>query len=119
MGKEVDGSKAAFDELKVYTDKYYAGSLPKENVFIEAYRQLSSRGVRLRQDDGKDPKMTISVPRVGNVLIIGIRYKKDDGRSTEDHFIFRPDTNIYRCKGKELDRLYPEYKGSHLLQLNQ
>jgi hypothetical protein len=117
MGKEVNGSETAFGELKIFTDKYYAGKIPKNNVFKEAYRQLSSRGVRLRQDNGKDPKMTVSVPKVGNVLVIGIRYKKDDGRNTEDHFIFRPNTNIYRCKGKELDKIYPEYAGSHVLQI--
>lgn len=117
MGKEINGSQAAFVELKVFTDKYYAGELHKEAVFTEAYRQLSSRGVRLRQDNGKDPKMTVSVPKVGNVLVIGIRYKKTDGRNTEDHFIFRPNTNIYKCKGKELDKIYPEYTGSHILQV--
>lgn len=116
MGKEVGGSQAAFSELKIFTDKYYAGEIPKSHVFKEAYRQLSSRGIKLRQDDGKDPKMTVSVPKAGNVLVIGIRYKKDDGRNTEDHFIFRPNTNIYRCKGKELDKIYPEYAGSHILQ---
>lgn len=117
MGKEVSSSQTAFDELKAFTDKYYAGEIPKSYVFKEAYRQLSSRGIKLRQDDGQNPKMTVSVPKVGNVLVIGIRYKKDDGRNTEDHFIFRPNTNIYRCKGKELDKIYPEYAGSHILQI--
>lgn len=119
MGKDVSNSKVAFDELKVFTDNYYAGKLQKEKVFKEAYRQLSSRGIKLRQDDGRNPKMTVSVPKIGNVLVVGIRYKKDDGRNTEDHFVFKPNENIYRCKGKELDRLYPEYKGSHTLQLDQ
>lgn len=117
MGKDVDGSQSAFDELKVFTDNYYTGKTLKKNVFKEAYRQLSSRGIKLRQDDGKDPKMTVSVPKVGNVLVVGVRYKKDDGRNTEDHFIFRPNINIYKCKGKELDKIYPEYTGSHTLQL--
>jgi len=117
MGKEIDGSQAAFGELKIFTDKYYAGELTKEIVFTEAYRQLSSRGVRLRQQDGKDPKITVSVPKVGNVLIIGIRYTKNDGRNTEDHFIFRPNANIYKCRGKELDKIYAEYTGSHILQV--
>ncbi len=119
MGKEVPNSKAAFGELKVFTDDYYAGKLQKEEVFNQAYHQLSSREIKLRQDDGKNPKMTISVPKIGNVLVVGIRYKKDNGRNTEDHFIFKPNENIYRCKGKELDKLYPEYKGSHTLQLDK
>lgn len=117
MGKEIGSSQVAFSELKVFTDKYYAGELTKETVFAEAHRQLSSRGVRLRQQDGNDPKMTVSVPKVGNVLIIGIRYRKNDGRNTEDHFIFRPNTNVYKCKGKELDKIYAEYTGSHILQI--
>lgn len=117
MGKDIDSSQTAFDELKVFTDKYYAGEATKETVFTEAYRQLSGRGVRLRQENGKDPKMTVSVPKVGNVLVIGIRYTKNDGRNTEDHFIFRPNTNIYKCKGKELDKIYSEYTGSHILQI--
>lgn len=117
MGKEIDNSQAAFSELKVFTDKYYASELSKEAVFTEAYRQLSSRGVRLRQENGKDPKMTVSVPKVGNVLIIGIRYTKNDGRNTEDHFIFRPNANVYKCKGKELDKICSEYTGSHIQQI--
>lgn len=116
MGKEISNSEQAFAELKAFTDKFYTGILPKEDVFQEAYRQLLSRGTKLRQDDGRDPKMTISVPRAGNALVVGIRYRKNDGRSTEDHFIFRPGVNIYKCKTTELDRIYPEYKGSHTLQ---
>lgn len=120
MGKEIVGSEAAFEELKVYTDKYYSNFLNKDGqaAVEEAYRQLLDRGVRLRQDDGVNPTLTFSVPEAGDVLIVGIRYKKDSGRSSEDHFIFRPNENIYRCKGKELDRIYPEYKGSHILQLD-
>ena len=117
MGKEIDSSQTAFEELKVFTDKYYAGETTKEAVFTEAYRQLSSRGVKLRQRDGKEPRMTVSVPKVGNVLVVGIRYTKNDGRNTEDHFILRPNANIYKCKGKELDKIYPEYTGSHILQV--
>lgn len=38
MGKDVPNSEAAFDELKVFTDNYYAGKLQKAEVFNEAYR---------------------------------------------------------------------------------
>lgn len=119
MGKEVSGSKNSHAELKAYTDKYYEGQINKERVFEEAYRLLSRYGIGLRQKDGKNPVMTISVPMSSEGIVIGIRYVKNSGRNTEDHFLLRPNENIYKCKGKELSKICPEYKGAHELQLKE
>jgi hypothetical protein len=119
MGKEVGSSKNSHTELKTYTDKYYAGQINSKDIFREAHQLLSKYGIRLRQKDGKDPVMTISIPKSCEGIVIGIRYVKNSGRNTEDHFLLRPNENIYKCKGKELGKMCPEYKGAHELQLQE
>lgn len=116
MGKYVPNSNTTFHDLKAFTDAYYEGSIPKRKVFSEAYKLLGKYNIKLRQKDGKDPKITVSIPSKGSVIVIGIRYTKLSGRKTEDHFIFRPNENLYKCKGKELERIFSEYNGSHELQ---
>lgn len=116
MGKEVAGSDTTFNELKLFTDMYYAGSIKRGKVFEEAYKLLDKHNIKLRQKDGKNPKMTISIPTSSNAIVVGIRYLKSNGRTAEDHFVLRPKRNLYKCKGKELERIFPEYKGSHELQ---
>ena len=119
MGKEVSSSKNSHAELKAYTDKCYEGQIDKKDVFERAYRLLSSYGISLRQKDGKHPVMTISVPKSCKGIVIGIRYVKNSDRNTEDHFLLRPNKNIYKCKGKELGKICPEYKGAHEFQLQE
>lgn len=97
---------------------YYASQIDKRGVSREAFLLLLKYGIRLRQKDGKDPVMTISIPMSCIGIVIGIRYVKNSGRNTEDHFLFRPNKNVYKCKGKELGIICPEYKGSHELQLH-
>lgn len=103
-------------ELREITDAVYGGKLEERLAFEKTYAILHKYGVRLRNKDGKDPKMTISPPD-DNTLVVGIRYLKDGGRTTEDHFIFRRDMNLYKCKGKEINKILPQYTGSHELQL--
>lgn len=119
MGKEVSNSNNSHTELKVYTDRYYEGHINKRDVFEGAYHLLSKYGIGLRQKDGKNPIMTISIPKSCEGIVIGIRYVKNSGRDTEDHFLLRPNKNIYKCKGKELGKICPEYKGAHELQLQE
>ena len=116
MGKEILYSADSFIILKRYADLYYKGKISAELAIRKVYGELKDRGIRRRQDDGKNPRMTISVPKIGNALVVGIRYTKNNGRYTEDHYIFRPELNIYICKGKELDMVYSEYKGAHIAQ---
>ena len=116
MGKEVPNSDTTFSELKAFTDAYYRSELKKEEVLDEALKLLDAYGIKLRQKDGQDPSPTISMPTDGSAIVIGIRYRKLDASKTEDHFLLRPNRNLYKCKGKELERILPEYKGTHKLQ---
>lgn len=50
-------------------------------------------------------------------IVVGVRCVEKSGRLTEDHFLFRPNTNLYKCKGKELAQICQEYVGAHELQL--
>jgi len=117
MGKSVPDSKQSYTELRTITDAVYGGLMEKAEAFTQAYALLGKYGVQLRSKDGKDPKMTLS-PADDNTLVIGIRYLKQSGRTTEDHFIFVRGANLYKCKGREIDKILPQYKGSHELQLS-
>ncbi len=117
MGKSVLNSEQSYEELKDFTDKYYSGVLLSQVFFTSAYKLLLKYVESLRCDDGSKPKMTISIPKSCVGIVIGIRYIKKSGKQTEDHFLFRPDTNLYKCKGKELSKICPEYAGTHELQV--
>ena len=117
MGKFALNSERSYEELKVITDAYYFGNVPASNTFRLAYQLLLQYIGSLRRDDGNSPVMTISIPKSLVGIVIGVRYVKNSGRQTEDHFLFRPNTNLYKCKGKELAKICPEYTGAHELQL--
>ena len=118
MGKPVPNSQSSYIELRSITDAVYGGEMELSDAFKEAYALLNKYGIRLRDKDGQAPVMTLSPPD-DDTLVMGIRYLKDSGRTTEDHFIFRRDTDLYKCKGKEIDKILPKYKGSHELQLTR
>lgn len=118
MGKLVPNSKPAYDELRAITDAVYGDKLQKPEAFTKAYAILEKNGIKLRSKDGKGPVMTLSPPD-DNTLVMGVRYVKNDGRTTEDHFIFKRDTDVYKCKGKEINKILPQYKGSHELQISR
>jgi hypothetical protein len=108
----------SFDELKSITDSIYAGNEPSRNEFHNSVvNLLANHGIRLRQKDGSSPIVTISHPiSLPGSMVVGIRYTKLDGSKTEDHFLFQPNQEIERCYGKKLERLLPEYRGTHKLQ---
>jgi hypothetical protein len=118
MGKLVPNSSRSYYELRAITDAVYGGKLEVGLAFQKTYAILVKYGIRLRDKDGQDPKMTISPPD-DNTLVVGIRYLKDSGRTTEDHFIFRRSIDLYRCKGKEINKILPQYTGSHELNLSR
>src|ERR1039458_1068509 len=101
MGKPVPNSQSSYIELRSVTDAVYGGKMKLSDAFSKAYAILARYGIRLRDNDGQAPVMTLSPPD-DNTLVMGIRYLKDSGRTTEDHFILRRDTDLYRCKGKEI-----------------
>lgn len=116
MGKFAPNSERSYDELKVVTDIYYSSNASTSETFRTAYQLLLQYIGSLRKDDGGNPVMTISIPTSLTGIVVGVRYVKNSGRQTEDHFLFRPNTNLYKCKGKELAKICPEYTGAHELQ---
>lgn len=92
--------------------------MEKTVAFKEAYALLDRYGIRLRDKDGQAPVMTLSPPD-NDTLVMGIHYEKKSGRNTEDHFLFKRGTNLFCCGGKEIDKILPQYKGSHELQLSR
>lgn len=117
MGTIAQNSDNSFNELKQLTDSFYSGTVHAKTVFQGVYDILSKYQIKLRKDDGTNPIMTISIPQSTSGIVVGVRYVKNSGRYTEDHFLFRPLQNLYKCKGKELGKICPEYKGAHELQI--
>lgn len=106
----------SFEELKVITDQIYLGN-PPVDFHKRIVDLLAHHGIRLRQKDGSNPIATISHPTsLQGSMVVGLRYTKMDGTKTEDHFLFQREQEIERCYGKKLEKLFPEYKGTHKLQ---
>ena len=106
----------SFEELKEITDAVYSG-VKVSNFHTKIVRILQKHNISIRQKDGKDPIVTISHPKtIANSMIVGLRYTKNDGTKTEDHFLFQPRLPIEKCYGKKLEKLCPEYEKSHKLQ---
>jgi len=107
---------SSFDELKIITDQVYSGN-PPIDFHQRIVDLLANHGIKLRQKDGTNPKVTISHPTsLSESMVVGLRYTKSDGTKTEDHFLFQRGRVIKRCYGKRLESLLPEYKGTHKLQ---
>lgn len=111
----------SYEELKAITDHQYEVLEQTGKITLDFHQQivdlLNKYGIKLRQKDGTNPKATFSIPTSRpDVFVIGIRYLKQDGTKTEDHFLFQKDQGIERCYGKKLENLLPEYKGSHKAQ---
>lgn len=107
---------ASFDELKVITDQVYSGNYPTD-FHQRIVNLLANHRISLRQDNGSNPQETISHPNsLPGSMVVGLRYTKNSGTKTEDHFLFQPGQAIKRFYGKKLEGLLPEYKGTHKLQ---
>lgn len=112
--------KTPFEQLKSVTDLYYS-SPTKENkraVFAMAFLLLSAENIRPRNNkDNFHIDSTISIPKSKpECIVFGLRYKKLNHFSdySEDHFIFEKSSlKIQKGKGKWLEKLLPEYKGTH------
>ena len=106
----------SFDELKAFYAQVRSHGYPPD-FDQRAINILSEHGIKLRNKDGSEPKVTLSPPTSKpDSLVLGVRYKKINGTKTEDHFLFQQDKEIIRCYGKKLEKLCPEYKGTHKLQ---
>jgi hypothetical protein len=117
MGKYVSNTEQSYEEIKLITDGYYSGKVSDRDTFRLVHRVLLNHIGSLRRVDGSNPAMTISIPKSLVGIVVGVRYIKKSGRNTEDHFLYRPNVNLYKCKGKELAKICPEYTGAHELQI--
>lgn len=106
----------SYSELKSITDRVYGGENIKWSAMI--LELLSKNNISLRRDDGKLHSVQVSIPKsITKAIVVGLRYFKKDGTNSEDHFLFRENQEIEKCYGKRLERLLPEYKGTHKAQL--
>jgi hypothetical protein len=104
-----------FEKLKAITDVVYSGN-PPPNFHEKIVNLLAEYGIKIRQDDGSDPKITISHPTsLPGGMVIGLRYVKKDGTKSEDLFVFQHGQSIKAFYKGSLEKLFPEYKGSHKL----
>lgn len=109
------------DELKSIMDNQYAvrerTGRPTADFHDLIIDLLNRHGVRTRQDNGSNPIVTFSIPQTEpSSFVLGLRYTKRDGKKTEDHFLFRQGHPLEYLRGKRLERLMPEYQGTHKLQ---
>jgi len=102
-----------YEELKAISDAVYAGERTAWGQDVLAL--LGRNGIRPRGDDGTLHKVTFSVAKEPDMdtLVVGLRYQKRDGSFTEDTFVFQPGKEIVKCYGTKIERLLPEYKGTH------
>ena len=108
--------ETSYEEIKAITDGIYGGTLePQAHLFIEV---LNKHGIQLRDKDGKFLELTYSIPTsVANSILIGIRYVKDDGTHTEDHFLFEQNKSIRSFYKNQIEKVLPEYTGMHKRQI--
>ena len=102
----------SYIEFKAITDKYYTDwQMPSINIFSKL---LSRYGINLRQKDGVLHEATFSVAKsMPYALVLGIRYQKKDGSFSEDLFLFHKDKQIQQGYKGKLEKIIPEYIGSH------
>lgn len=86
---------------------------------------LASHGTSLRKKDGTLKQINLSIPNTrDDAYVVGLRYIKNDGTCTEDHFLCERDTpeGLERLKiacfpKRKLEDELPEYKGAHKQQV--
>jgi hypothetical protein len=106
--------------LQNIRNKYYKGDIDRARRDI--FKLLLDLDIKIRNKDGAIAEINISIPTSNmDVLIIGLRYIKNNETITEDHFECYNDPEIGKLiiikhyRG-ELELKYPEYKGTHKYQ---
>ena len=110
-----------FNELKIITDKQYLAlgqtGRTTPDFHIQIIDLLANHNIKVRQDDGSNPVVTISHPTsLEGSIVVGLRYTKRDGTKTEDLFLFQPGQDIQPYYKGKLENILSEYRGSHKLQ---
>lgn len=104
--------EASYYDFKAITDQYYTDwQMPSLQVFVNL---LTKYGIELRGKDGTLHEGTFSVPKTeSDALVLGMRYKKNDGSFSEDLFLFRKDQPVEKGYKGAIEGILPEYKGTH------
>lgn len=107
-----------YDEVEAVSDAVYAGKRVKAEALADMLALLQKHGIRLRQVDGTLCGVTFSVaqqrPDAPETLVVGLRYKKRRDGFSEDTFRFTQGADvIQRCYGKKVEKVLPEYEGTH------
>jgi len=87
---------------------------------------LSRQEIKTRQIDGVLRQINLSIPTsINSAFVIGLRYIKNDGTCTEDHFLCRNDIepsmtqlSIEPHYGRRLEIRLSEYRGTHKQQVD-
>lgn len=107
----------AYMTIESIWNRYFSGSaidVPKEILDL-----LLRENIRIREKDGTLKQINISRPTsMPNSFVVGLRYMKKDGRPTEDHFLCRTGCPIEMHYGKRLEKVLPEYKGTHIQRVD-
>ncbi len=110
----------SYDDLKIIMDHQYSvrektgKPTPDFNELIVDL--LFGHGIKLRQKDGTNPRVTFSISTsIANAFVVGVRYTKENGSKTEDLFLFRKNQPITKGYKGKLEQVLPEYKGTHKL----
>jgi len=105
-------SSKSYYEVKDISDGVYAGT--RDNFANDIIKLIKKYDTKLRPSPHIKWAITFSIPtQIKNSFVIGIRYKKQDNTFTEDHIMFQKGRNIRVFSKNELEKLLPEYKGSH------
>ncbi|MCU7805479.1 MAG: hypothetical protein KZQ92_14565 [Candidatus Thiodiazotropha sp. (ex Lucinoma borealis)] len=102
--------------LEVWNNCPAKGSVALLDIFL----LLNEYGIKLRQNDDSLKQVTLSVPTtIENSFVLGMRYMKNDGTFTEDHFLCESEgvglekKEISHHPKRKLEHKLPEYRGTH------
>ena len=87
---------------------------------------LGCHGISLRKMDGTLKQVNLSLPNTrDDAYVIGLRYIKNDGTCTEDHFLCEREApeglkkyEITHYPKRKLEYMLPEYTGTHKQQVD-
>ncbi len=97
-----------------------ACSVKGSSALLEIIPLFKDCGIRLRQNDDSLKQITLSIATTKeNPYVVGLRYIKNNGTFTEDHFLCEIEgvglngKEIVHHPKRKLEYKLPEYKGTH------
>lgn len=107
----------SYFKLKQITDKYFSGKIDK--WVLPVLKLFKIYNIKLRKDDGILKQINVSFPKSRQEsIVIGLRYYKENRLFTEDLFLFQKKKIYEKHYRGSLEKILPEYKGTHNLQID-